>query len=125
MSDQLKDEAFAPELQAGQGSACGRRWLHEVKWDGYRIVATVVAGNVRLWSRNAIEWTKKVPELAEAIASLKLKSAQLDGEMIVLRGGVSNFNALQARSPRTSRNLRSTSYSTCRISMAKTCATRH
>ena len=44
-----------------------------------------------LWSRNAIEWTHKLPELVKAIASLKLKSAQLDGEMIVLRDGRDRF----------------------------------
>jgi ATP-dependent DNA ligase len=53
--------------------------------------------SVRLWSRNAIEWTRKVPELADAIASLKLKSAQLDGEMIVPDKGGSDFDALQSR----------------------------
>jgi bifunctional non-homologous end joining protein LigD len=98
MADILKDEAFAPELaKLAKDPPAGDAWLHEVKWDGYRIVATVVAGKVRLWSRNAIEWTKKVPELADAIASLKLKSAQLDGEMIVPNKGGSDFNALQGR----------------------------
>lgn len=94
----LEDEAFAPELCRSQDAPpSGDEWLHEVKWDGYRIVATVVGGKVRLWSRNAIEWTKKVPELTKAIASLKLKSAQLDGEMIVFQHGRDDFNALQAR----------------------------
>ena len=80
MPDQLKDEAFAPELaKLATDPPAGDAWLHEVKWDGYRIVATVVAGKVRLWSRNAIEWTKKVPELADAIASLKLKRAARRG----------------------------------------------
>jgi len=98
MTDILKDEAFAPELcRLAKDPPVGDGWLHEVKWDGYRILATVVKGKVRLWSRNAIEWTHKIPELAEAIVSLKVKDAQFDGEMIVLRAGVSNFNALQAR----------------------------
>jgi bifunctional non-homologous end joining protein LigD len=94
----LKDEAFAPELcRLAKDPLAGDAWLHEVKWDGYRILATVVKGKVRLWSRNAIEWTHKVPELADAIASLKLKSAQLDGEMIVPDKSGSDFNALQGR----------------------------
>lgn len=94
----LRNEAFAPELcKAQEKPPAGDDWLHEVKWDGYRIVASVVDGKVRLWSRNAIEWTDKVPELAAAVASLKLKSAQLDGEMIVLKDGRDDFNALQAR----------------------------
>jgi bifunctional non-homologous end joining protein LigD len=97
-AEKLEDEPFAPELCRSQSEPPGGdSWLHEVKWDGYRIVATVVGGKVRLWSRNAIEWTAKVPELAKAVASLKLKSAQLDGEMIAVQDGRDDFNALQAR----------------------------
>jgi ATP-dependent DNA ligase len=63
MPDQLKDEAFAPELaKLVKDPPAGDAWLHEVKWDGYQIVATVLKGKVRLWSRNGIEWTQKVPE---------------------------------------------------------------
>jgi bifunctional non-homologous end joining protein LigD len=92
------DEAFSPELaKLVRHAPPGNGWLHEVKWDGYRIVATVVEGKARLWSRNGIEWTDKVPELAKAVASLKLKSAQLDGEMIVPTASGSDFNALQGR----------------------------
>ncbi|HEV2607759.1 MAG TPA: DNA ligase D, partial [Xanthomonadaceae bacterium] len=94
----LESAAFAPELcKAQDAPPTGDDWLHEVKWDGYRIVTTVVDGKVRIWSRNAIEWTARVPELASAVATLKLKSAQLDGEMIVVRDGRDDFNALQAR----------------------------
>jgi bifunctional non-homologous end joining protein LigD len=92
------DEAFAPELaKLVKAPPAGEGWLHEIKWDGYRIVATVVGGHVRLWSRNGIEWTEKVPELAAAVRSLKLKSARLDGEMIVPTATGSDFNALQGR----------------------------
>lgn len=94
----IKNEPFAPELAKLVPEApAGDGWLHEVKWDGYRIVATIVDGAVRLWSRNGIEWTQKVPELAKAVASLKLDSAQLDGEMIVPTKAGSDFNALQGR----------------------------
>jgi bifunctional non-homologous end joining protein LigD len=94
----LKNEAFAPELcRSLDAPPATADWLHEVKWDGYRIVATVIDGNIRLWSRNAIEWTAKVPQLVEAIRALNLDNAQLDGEMIVLRDGRDDFNALQAR----------------------------
>ena len=49
MPGQLKDEAFAPELaKLAKEPPAGDAWLHEVKWDGYRIVATVVAGKVQL-----------------------------------------------------------------------------
>ncbi|MBN8884441.1 MAG: non-homologous end-joining DNA ligase [Rudaea sp.] len=97
-AETITDGAFAPELCRSQKEPPrGDDWLHETKWDGYRIVAAVADGNVRLWSRNAIEWTRKVPELAAAVAALKLKSAQLDGEMVVLRDGRDDFNALQSR----------------------------
>ncbi|HSE12974.1 MAG TPA: non-homologous end-joining DNA ligase [Rudaea sp.] len=96
--ERIDGRAFAPELcKPRKAPPTGAGWLHETKWDGYRIVATVADGEVRLWSRNAIEWTAKLPELARAIASLKLRSAQLDGEMVVLHGGRDDFNALQAR----------------------------
>lgn len=90
--------AFEPELCKAQSEPpTGDQWLHEAKWDGYRIVASVAGREVRLWSRNAIEWTDKVPELAAAIRALRLKSAQLDGEMVALSNGRDDFNALQGR----------------------------
>jgi bifunctional non-homologous end joining protein LigD len=91
-------DAFSPELAKLVATApAGEGWLHEVKWDGYRIVATIAGGEVRLWSRNGIEWTQKVPELAAALSKLKLKDSQLDGEMIVPTQTGSDFNALQGR----------------------------
>jgi len=60
----IKNEAFTPELcRLRDAPPTGEDWLHEIKWDGYRLLATVVDGKPRLWSRNAIEWTDKVPEL--------------------------------------------------------------
>ncbi|HEY6943130.1 DNA ligase D [Dokdonella sp.] len=97
-AEPLDDGPFAPELckpvpKAPDGDA----WLHEAKWDGYRIVATIKGRRVRLWSRNGIEWTRKLPELVDALRSLEVKSAQLDGEMVALRDGRDDFNALQGR----------------------------
>lgn len=95
---------FAPELCRSRTSApTGDGWLHEAKWDGYRILATVVRGTVRLWSRNGLEWTGKIPELADAVRHLGFRSARLDGEMIVLQGGRESFNALQRRLAAVSR----------------------
>jgi bifunctional non-homologous end joining protein LigD len=74
----------------------GDDWLHEIKFDGYRILATVRAGKARLTSRNGLDWTAKFPELAEALAALPVKTAVLDGEVVHLaEGGVSSFAALQ------------------------------
>jgi bifunctional non-homologous end joining protein LigD len=96
--EKIDSAAFAPELcVVREAPPRGDGWLHEIKWDGYRLLASVVGGKVRLWSRNAIEWTAKVPELAQAVAALGFRDAQIDGEMIVLVDGVPDFNALQAR----------------------------
>lgn len=94
----MAEGAFEPELcKVATDPPSGDDWLHEAKWDGYRILATIKGRRVRLWSRNALEWTDKVPELVEALRSLKLGSAQIDGEMIALRDGRDDFNALQGR----------------------------
>ena len=91
-------DAFLPELcKLVETAPAGNGWLHEAKWDGYRIVATIRSGKVRVWSRNGIEWTAKVPELVAGVASLHLKSGELDGEMIVPSATGSDFNALQGR----------------------------
>lgn len=98
MRRSLKQEPFAPELcRLAAEPPAGGEWLHEGKWDGYRLLATVVRGVVRLWSRNGLDWTGRLPELATAIRGLGLKSAALDGELVALSGGRDDFNALQAR----------------------------
>ncbi|PPV06366.1 ATP-dependent DNA ligase [Xanthomonas bromi] len=94
---EMQDAPFAPQLaKLGQAPPEGGQWLHEIKWDGYRILATVTDGKVRLWSRNALEWTDKTPEIAGAIQALGLRSAQIDGELIAGRGTREDFNLLQA-----------------------------
>lgn len=93
----IDDAAFAPQLaKLGQAPPEGAQWVHEIKWDGYRILATVTDGQVRLWSRNALEWTDKIPDIRDAIQALNLRSARLDGELIAGRGTKEDFNLLQA-----------------------------
>ncbi|WP_457097907.1 DNA ligase D [Lysobacter sp. P5_B9] len=93
----LKDAAFVPQLaKLGTTPPEGEQWIHEFKWDGYRLVTTVVDGKVRIWSRNAIEWTQKVPEIRAAVEQLGLTSAALDGELIAAQGTQEDFNLLQA-----------------------------
>jgi len=88
---------FEPQLaKLGEAPPQGDQWIHEIKWDGYRILATVADGTVRLWSRNALEWTDKVPEIRDAITALGLTSAALDGELIAGSGTREDFNLLQA-----------------------------
>jgi bifunctional non-homologous end joining protein LigD len=88
---------FAPELaRLAQAPPEGDNWLHEAKWDGYRLLATIIRGTPTLWSRNALEWTARLPGIAQALTKLNLDTAQLDGELIALVDGRSDFNALQA-----------------------------
>lgn len=88
---------FEPQLaKLGDAPPHGDHWVHEIKWDGYRILATIADGQVRLWSRNALEWTEKIPEIRDAVAALGLKSGALDGELIAGNGTKEDFNLLQA-----------------------------
>ncbi len=94
--DALADGAFAPQLaKLADVPPQAEQWLHEIKWDGYRIVSTVVKGKARLYSRNGIEWTSRVPEIAAAVEALGLTQAALDGELIAGRGTKQDFNLLQ------------------------------
>lgn len=76
----------------------GPDWLHEVKFDGYRVQAHVSGGKVRLFSRSGLDWTAKFGSgLEKAFATLPGKDAILDGEVVALSdAGVSSFSALQA-----------------------------
>jgi bifunctional non-homologous end joining protein LigD len=74
----------------------GNDWLHEIKHDGYRILATLREGEVKLLSRGGLDWTEKLPRLAAAVKKLPAREAVLDGEMVILRpDGTSDFQALQ------------------------------
>jgi bifunctional non-homologous end joining protein LigD len=87
---------FAPQLtQLRERAPAGEDWLHEVKWDGYRLLAAVAGGTVNLWSRNGLRWNERLPEIAQAVRDLGVASMRLDGELIALRNGHSDFNALQ------------------------------
>ena len=91
------DGPFEPQLaRLGESPPQGGQWVHELKWDGYRILATVAGGEVRLWSRNALEWTAKIPDIRDAIQALGLRSAALDGELIAGQGSRDDFNLLQS-----------------------------
>ncbi len=75
----------------------GRDWLHEIKLDGYRILASVEQGRATLLSRRGNDWTKRMPALAKAVQTIPVKTALLDGELVVLdERGVSDFQRLQA-----------------------------
>jgi bifunctional non-homologous end joining protein LigD len=74
----------------------GAQWLHEVKFDGYRLLGFVSQGTPLLRTRNGKDWTGKFPSLAAALPTLKAKDAVLDMEAVVLDAqGKSSFQALQ------------------------------
>jgi bifunctional non-homologous end joining protein LigD len=71
-------------------------WIHEMKFDGYRILARLDQGRVRLLSRNGRDWTGHFARVAEAAASLPARQAMLDGEVaVLLPDGTTSFQALQ------------------------------
>lgn len=75
----------------------GGNWLHEIKFDGYRLLARVEAREVKLFTRSGHDWTRKFPTIAQACARLPCREAWLDGEVVALdRHGVSRFHDLQS-----------------------------
>ncbi len=85
-----------PELatlvdQAPSGGA----WIHEIKFDGYRIAARVISGKVALITRGGLDWTQRFQAIANELRKLK-RDAYLDGEIVVLTAsGISDFGSLQ------------------------------
>jgi bifunctional non-homologous end joining protein LigD len=74
----------------------GEEWLHEIKFDGYRAIARVDRGSATVFSRNGNDWTDRYGAIASALARLPVKSAVLDGEVVVLLpDGRSSFQELQ------------------------------
>ena len=73
-------------------------WLFEIKWDGYRAIAFLENGKVRLVSRNQNELTARYPELKDMASFVKAKNAILDGEVVALdENGRASFSLMQQR----------------------------
>lgn len=73
----------------------GQGWLHETKYDGYRLEAAIDRGKVVLYTREGLDWTKRFPEIATSLSKLGLERTILDGEAVVFdRKGLSNFTDL-------------------------------
>ncbi len=74
----------------------GKHWLHEIKFDGYRVLVTIAGGRVRVDTRSGLDWTARFAGIARACAALKADNAVIDGEAVVLdERGVSRFARLQ------------------------------
>ncbi len=89
-------EFVAPQLsKAVERPPAGAGWVHEIKFDGYRIQMRLEGGKVMLRTRKGLDWTRKFRALAEAGA--ELPDAIIDGEVVVLnKDAVPDFTALQA-----------------------------
>lgn len=74
----------------------GDGWLHEVKFDGYRVLLDIATGRARTITRGGKDWTERMSSLAQAASELRVQSALIDGEACVLRrDGTTDFQALQ------------------------------
>jgi bifunctional non-homologous end joining protein LigD len=72
----------------------GDQWLHEIKYDGYRIQAHLNNGKRKVYTRNGLDWTKRFSLIAGALDIPG--QAIIDGEVVVIKDGRTNFSELQA-----------------------------
>jgi bifunctional non-homologous end joining protein LigD len=69
----------SPALKPPAGSG----WIHEIKHDGFRLLARRDAAGVRLFTRRGVDWTDRYPSIATAIAALSCRSCLIDGEVVI------------------------------------------
>src|ERR1700724_303616 len=91
---------IAPQLtQLVDAAPEGDGWLHEIKFDGYRMHGRLDRGGVTLLTRTGLDWTRNSPPIAAAVASLGARQAYLDGELCgVFPDGITSFSMIQAAS---------------------------
>jgi bifunctional non-homologous end joining protein LigD len=84
--------ALADRPPAGPG------WLHEIKFDGYRVIARKDGEQVRLWARTTSDYSKAFTRIRDAVAALPVDTAVLDGEAVLMRPDHSfDFEGLRSR----------------------------
>ena len=93
-------EWVAPQLTRLVDAAPeGEAWLHEIKFDGYRMHARLDRGSVKLLTRSGLDWTQKYRAIATAVSSLSARQAYLDGELCGLGpDGITSFSMIQLAS---------------------------
>ena len=86
-----------PQLASRRDSPPGgNAWIHEIKFDGYRTLARIDAGDARFLTRTGLDWTERYGSLAHAFAAAACHDAIVDGEIVVLDDeGRSSFARLQ------------------------------
>jgi bifunctional non-homologous end joining protein LigD len=76
----------------------GPEWVHEIKHDGYRLIARKLSDRVQLITKGGYDWVKRYPWIAGATRALKVSSITIDGEAVVCGpDGVSDFEKLHSR----------------------------
>jgi ATP-dependent DNA ligase len=76
----------------------GPKWIHEIKHDGYRLIARKRDGRVRLFTRNGFDWSERYPRISAAVATLQAASVTIDGEAVWCDGeGLAIFDKLHSR----------------------------
>jgi bifunctional non-homologous end joining protein LigD len=89
-------------IEPSLASPCGKppsgpKWIHEIKHDGYRIQARIDGAKGALLTRKGLDWTARFPNIGPVLTRLGLKSALIDGEVVVEdEAGVTSLNNLQA-----------------------------
>jgi bifunctional non-homologous end joining protein LigD len=88
---------IAPQLATlVEGPPAGDDWLHEIKYDGYRVIASIGGDQVKIYTRKGLNWTERFRPLVAPLSRVPCKSAVLDGEVGVAdRKGHTSFSALQ------------------------------
>ena len=85
-------------VDLASGPPSGADWVHEIKHDGNRLIVCRSGPIVRLYTRNAYDWTVRLAAIAAAAAQIKAKSFTIDGEAVVLGpDGLSRFDELRRR----------------------------
>ncbi len=88
---------LAPELSFLVNTPpSGDNWLHEIKYDGYRLLCFIQDKEIRLITRNGKDWTDQFSVLIKEIKKLKLNNAILDGEVVAIENNIMSFQSLQS-----------------------------
>ena len=88
---------IAPALATGADRPpSGERWLHEIKFDGYRVQVHLINSDIKIFTRRGHDWTKRFRKIAGDAFLIKASSAIIDGEVVVLQpDGTTDFAVLQ------------------------------
>ena len=104
MTSRLRSRIFSQGfIEPCQPSAApkppnGPDWLHEIKYDGFRLMAWRDDDRIHLYTRGGFDWVERYPAVASAVGSLKVQSCYIDGEVVVCdEAGKPSFELLRSR----------------------------